>query len=48
VVRRMTDTSDDALDLWSQQRNRLIFLSLANDRNILDPGSADYQAGGET
>jgi hypothetical protein len=42
VVRRMTDATDDELDLWSQQRNRLIFLSLANDRNILDPGSPDY------
>lgn len=45
VVRRMTDGTDDALDLWSQQRNRLIYLSLANDRNILDPGTADSAAG---
>jgi hypothetical protein len=41
VVRRMTDGNDDALDLWSQQRNRLIYLSLADSRNILDPGTAD-------
>jgi hypothetical protein len=41
VVRRMTDGNDDALDLWSQQRNRLIYLSLAGSRNIMDPGTAD-------
>jgi hypothetical protein len=41
VVRRITDGSDDALDLWSQQRNRLIYLSLADSRNIMDPGTTD-------
>jgi hypothetical protein len=44
VVRRMTDGNDDALDLWSQQRNRLIYLSLADSRNITDPGTADPAA----
>ena len=39
VVRRMTGGTDDALDEWSQQRNRSIYLSMANDRNILDPGA---------
>jgi hypothetical protein len=42
VARRMVPGDDDDLDLWSQQRNRLIFLSLANNKNILDPGSPDY------
>lgn len=45
VVRRVTEGADDALDLWSQQRNRVIYLSLANDRNILDPGTADSATG---
>ncbi len=44
VVRRMTDGKDDALDLWSQQRNRLIYLSLADNRNIMDPGTTDPAA----
>jgi hypothetical protein len=44
VVRRMTDGNDDALDLWSQQRNRLIYLSLADSRNIMDPGTTDPAA----
>ncbi|HKD08019.1 MAG TPA: hypothetical protein VKB79_19115 [Bryobacteraceae bacterium] len=39
VARRMTDVSDDALDLWSQQRNRMIFLGLASNRSITDPGT---------
>jgi hypothetical protein len=37
VVRRMTPGYDDELDLWSQQRNRAIFLSLATSRSLLDP-----------
>jgi len=45
VPRRMADISDDDLELWSQQRNRLIFISLANDRNILDPGDPGGGAG---
>ena len=44
VVRRMTEGNDDALDLWSQQRNRLIYLSLADSRSIMDPGTADPAA----
>jgi hypothetical protein len=39
IARRMTDESDDALDLWSQQRNRMIFLGLASNRSITDPGT---------
>jgi hypothetical protein len=39
VAKRMTDDSDDALDLWSQQRNRMIFLGLASNRSITDPGT---------
>ena len=45
VVRRMPDITDDDLESWSQQRNRLIFLSLANERNILDPGAPGSGAG---
>jgi hypothetical protein len=39
VVRRMTDGNDDALDLWSLDRNRAIFLSLSTSQGLLDPGT---------
>jgi hypothetical protein len=53
VVQRMTDGADDLLDIWSQQRNRVIYFNLASAQNIGDPqddpGSADagalYSAG---
>jgi hypothetical protein len=38
VVKRMTPTADDELEMWSQQRNRMIFLSLATSQSLLDPG----------
>ncbi|MGD1073184.1 MAG: FecR domain-containing protein [Bryobacteraceae bacterium] len=48
VVQKMTDGSDDLLDIWSQQRNRLIYFNLASAQNIVDPqdnpGSNDPDA----
>jgi hypothetical protein len=38
IVQRMTEGSDDVLDLWSIQRNRLIYLGLASAQRIGDPG----------
>jgi hypothetical protein len=40
VVRRMAAGNDDDLELWSQQRNRMIFLSLSTDQSLSDPGDA--------
>lgn len=37
IVQRMTEGSDDMLDLWSLQRNRLIYLNLASAQRIADP-----------
>jgi len=37
VVQKMSDGSDDLLDIWSQQRNRLIYFNLASTQNIADP-----------
>jgi hypothetical protein len=45
VVQRMTDGADDLLDIWSQQRNRLIYFNLSSAQHIgdpqTDPGLAD-------
>ncbi|HVW85188.1 MAG TPA: hypothetical protein VHB50_10930 [Bryobacteraceae bacterium] len=41
VVQRMTDNADDMLELWSQQRNRLIYLNLASAQKLSDPGIDD-------
>ncbi|MES1260507.1 MAG: hypothetical protein ABUS49_02135, partial [Acidobacteriota bacterium] len=38
VVQRMTEGTDDLLDLWSIQRNRAIYLKLASVESIGDPG----------
>ncbi len=39
IVRRMTTGNDDSLDLWSLERNRAIYLSLATSQSLLDPGA---------
>ena len=39
VVRRMTGGNDDELDLWSLDRNRAIYLSLATSQGLVDPGT---------
>jgi hypothetical protein len=47
VVQRMTDGSDDLLDIWNQQRNRLIYLNISSAQTIGDPGvDSDVNAGG--
>jgi len=42
VVRRSQGFSEDDLDLWSQQRNRMIFLSMNNNQGIIDPSDPGY------
>ncbi|MDE3195237.1 MAG: hypothetical protein KGN84_02760 [Acidobacteriota bacterium] len=42
VVRRSQSFDEDDLDLWSQQRNRMILLSVAADQGIFDPGDPNY------
>jgi len=39
VVQRMTDGSDDLLDIWNMERNRLIYLNLSSAQTIGDPGT---------
>ena len=39
IVRRMTTGNDDSLDLWSLERNRAIYLSLATSQSLVDPGA---------
>jgi hypothetical protein len=39
VVRRMSAGDDDELDLWSLDRNRAIYLSLATSQGLVDPGT---------
>jgi len=39
VVKRMTGGNDDALEFWSLERNREIFLSLSTSQSLLDPGT---------
>jgi len=47
IVQRMTDGSDDMLDTWSMQRNRLIYLNLASNQQIGDPGDDTASAAGD-
>jgi hypothetical protein len=37
VVQRMAGGADDMLDIWSQQRNRLIYFNLSSAQSIGDP-----------
>jgi len=39
VVKRVTGTNDDALEMWSLERNRAIYLSLATSQSLTDPGT---------
>ncbi len=45
IVRRMIAGNDDELELWSQQRNRMIFLSMATSQSLTDPGDTDTADG---
>ena len=42
VVRRAQSFTEDDLDFWSQQRNRMIFLSMNNNQGIIDPSDPSY------
>jgi hypothetical protein len=46
IVQKMTNGADDLLEIWSQQRNRLIYISLATAQNIGDPQTDPEISGG--